>query len=392
MTKKIKLKKYEDRRIKEGHLWIFSNEIVKPDNDIQNGEIVEVFDFAENYVCTGFFNRNSLIAVRIISINKVEDLKELLRQKILRADKLRKDLYSGRNSYRMIFSEADQLPGLIIDKYENTYVMQVYSFGMEANINLIVDILKQELKAENIFTKNEEYFRTLEGLPVKDEVYFGEDKESIIEEFGILYKIDFKGHKTGFYFDQTDNRIFVERFAKGKSFIDAFCNAGGFGLHALKAGAESVIFVDSSKSEIENAKANVELNGLRLDRCTFIAKDVFDYFEELVIEQKLFDIVMIDPPAFAKSKKNINQAIKGYEKLNRLALQLTKDEGFLITSSCSYHLDDEEFINVVKRAAYKTNKNLQLIHFYNASMDHPRLPAMSETKYLKFGVFKVYQS
>jgi 23S rRNA (cytosine1962-C5)-methyltransferase len=384
----ITLKRNEDRRIRNGHLWVFSNEIDKIEEGIGNGDLVTVLDSKDGLIGTGFYNKNSLIAVRILSPARIVDLKEDFRKKLLNAYRLRKELYPSDNSFRLSFSESDYLPGLIIDKYNNTYVMQVYSFGMEKNISLIVDILKEEFNAENIFSKNEDYFRTLEGLPTEDKVYLGEIKNEIINDGAINYLINFeKGHKTGFYFDQRDNRFFIECLAHGKIVLDAFCNSGGFGLHAAKAGASKVTFVDSSAHEIESAKENFKLNNFTSET-EFIEEDIFNYLEKTAAAGTKFDIVIVDPPAFAKSRKNIPTAKKGYERLNKLALQCVSPGGYLVTSSCSYHITRDDFISAVSSASVKTGRPVQLIYFNSASMDHPKLPSMPETSYLKFGVFR----
>ena len=388
MTSKIHLKKNEERRIRSGHLWVFSNEIGSIEGNPQNGDLVDVFDSRNNFIGSGFYNRNSLISVRILSKSKIENLQELIKKKLLSAQSLRNTFYSARNSYRFVFSESDFLPGLIIDKYNNTFVLQVYSFGMENNIETIVKILKEDFSAENIFTKNESYFRKLEGLPDEDKIYAGELQPEIIDDGSVKYKIDFdKGQKTGFYFDQSDNRFLVEKICKGKSVADLFCNAGGFGLHAAKAGTTSVTFLDSSSVEIENAKYNFGLNHLKTTS-EFVTGDVFDFIERSISESRKFDIVMVDPPAFAKSKKDLPQAKRGYEKLNKMAFQIINEGGYLVTSSCSHHLSRTEFIQIINSAASKAGKNIQLIHFNVASHDHPELPAMSETAYLKFAVFR----
>jgi 23S rRNA (cytosine1962-C5)-methyltransferase len=387
--KKITLKRNEDKRIRNGHLWVFSNEIDKIEEGIGNGDLVLLLDSKNELIGTGFYNKNSLIAVRILSTGKIEDLKEDFRKKLLNAHKLRQELYPSVNSFRLSFSESDYLPGLIIDKYNNTFVMQVYSFGMEKNINLIVDILKEEFNAENIFSKNEDYFRTLEGLPAEDNIYLGEIKNELINDGALNYLINFeKGHKTGFYFDQRDNRFFIEQFANGKTVLDAFCNSGGFGLHAAEAGAAKVTFVDSSAHEIETAKENFRLNNF-ITETEFIEEDVFNYLEKSAASGVKFDVVIVDPPAFAKSRKNIPAAKKGYERLNKLALQCVSNGGYLVTSSCSYHITRDDFISAVSNASVKTAGPVQLIYFNSASMDHPKLPAMPETSYLKFGVFRV---
>ena len=389
MKAQIFLKRNEDNRVRSGHLWIFSNEVLEFNDDIENGELVEVYDSRQNFLGEGFFNKNSLIAVRVLSKDKITSLDKYIEEKVKSAYDLRKQLYPVRNSFRLIFSESDFLPGLIIDKYNDTYVLQIYSAGIQKNINIIVNFLKNEFNAKNIFTKNELYFRKLEFLPEEDEIFLGEKGEEIIDDGSIKFKINFeKGHKTGFYFDQNDNRFFLEKIVKDKNILDGFCNSGGFGLHAIKAGAKSVTFLDSSAFEIDSAKYNYKLNKLN-SRAYFIVDDVFDYLEKIRAEQKKYDVVVIDPPAFAKSKKNLPKAKKGYEKLNRLAIQCIDDNGYLISSSCSYHLKKDDFIRVINSAAVKSEKNLQLIYYNSASLDHPQVPSMEETTYLKFAVFKL---
>ncbi|MDF1612886.1 class I SAM-dependent rRNA methyltransferase [Stygiobacter electus] len=387
--KKVILKKNEDRRIKKGHLWIFSNEISKTEGDIQNGDLVEVYDSTQNFLAHGFYNANSLIAVRIISTKKEIQIENLLAERLNQAYQLRKTIYTNRNSFRLVFSESDFLPGLIIDKYNNTFVLQVYSFGMEKNIEVIINTLKEKFNAENIFTKHDAYFRKLEGLDDEDKIYLGSKSVELIDDGLIKYKVDFNlSQKTGFFFDQCDNREFFGKFCKDKIVLDCFCNSGGFGLHAINNKANEVTFVDSSSDEIENVKNNFALNNFTTKTKYFVS-DVFDFLVNQVSQNQKYDIVNIDPPAFAKSRKSIPTAIKGYEKLNKLAMLITKDDGFLFTSSCSHHINDEDFLSIIKNAAIKANKKIQLLHFNHASMDHPILPFMPETLYLKFAMLKV---
>jgi len=388
MSDKVFLKRNEDKRIFSGHLWVFSNEILKLEGEPSNGDLVQVCNYREDFIGCGFYNKNSLIAVRIISFGLIDDLEVLFRQRIISANSLRKTFYPQRDSYRMVFSESDFLPGLIIDKYNQTFVLQVYSFGMQKNISTIVRILKEEFNAENIFSKNENYFRQLEGLEETNEIYFGNFLTETINDGSVNYKVNFEqSQKTGFYFDQSDNRFFIEQLVKGKKVLDCFCNSGGFGLHAAKAGAKSVTFVDSSSNEIKTVKENYQLNGIESET-EFITDDVFDYLERISNGEK-FDVVMIDPPAFAKNKKSIPAAKKGYEKLNRRALKCTKPNGWLVTSSCSHHLTESDFFSVIQSASQKAVHQVQLIHFNGASFDHPRLISMPETSYLKFAVFRV---
>lgn len=392
MFAKVYLKKNEEKRIQAGHLWIFSNEISKAEGEPANGDIVEVFDSKNNLIGKGFYNKNSLIAVRLLKFYK-ENFISFVKEKLTNAFKLRKHFYPERESFRFVFSESDFLPGLIIDKYNNTFVLQVYSSGIEKNIQVIVDVLLKDFNAENIFTKNDFYFRSLEGIPEEDQVYAGEIKDETIDDGLIKYKIDFStGQKTGFYFDQVDNRFFIEKISKGMNLLDAFCNTGGFGLHAAYAGAEKVTFVDSSAAAIKTAEENYIVNNFK-SKPEFINEDIFEYLKDCKEKNKLYNIINLDPPAFAKNKKSLSSAIKGYEKLNKLALELLNPSYsgtcFLSTSSCSYHLSETEFIKTINQAAVKSGKKIQLIYFNGASLDHPRLPSMPETSYLKYAVFKV---
>jgi 23S rRNA (cytosine1962-C5)-methyltransferase len=387
--KNIYLKKNEERRLLQGHLWVFSNEINRTDENIENGDLVQVLDSTGKLLGVGFFNKTSLIAVRILSKNIIKSLKEFFTKRILSANSIRKELYPNRNSYRMVFGESDYIPGLIIDKYNDTFVIQVNSLGIQRNIELIIDILKSTFNANTILSKNEKHFRILEGLEENDEIYYGTPTNELIDDGKIKYDIDFSSsQKTGFYFDQVDNRNFIEVICKNKKVIDAFCNSGGFGLHAGIAGADEVTFIDSSAREISTVKKNITLNQLEINS-QFKVGDIFDVFEQFKNDNHKFDVVMIDPPSFAKTKKNLSVAIKGYERINQLAISLIESGGYLVTSSCSFHLKKEDFMRAINKAARKQNRDIQLIHFNNASLDHPQLPAMEETNYLKFAVLKV---
>jgi 23S rRNA (cytosine1962-C5)-methyltransferase len=390
---KLILKRNEERRIKKGHLWVFNNEIERVEENsecrVQNGDLVEIYDSRNNFIANGFYNSNSLISVRILSNEKQIDLEKLFEKRLTRAFNFRKSIYPKRNSFRMVFSESDFLPGLIIDKYNNTFVLQVYSFGMEKNIGIINRILTSSFSAENIFTKHEEYFRKLEGLPAENVVYLGVMNSEIIDDGFVKYKIDFESsQKTGFYFDQCDNREYAGKFCSNKNVLDCFCNSGGFGFHAAFNGASSVTFVDSSRQFMENAESNFRLNGFTAES-RFVTSDVFDYLEKCANEKQKFDVVIIDPPAFAKSKKFIAAANKGYEKLNRLAMEVVKKDGLLFTSTCSFHIKKDQFIENINSAAIKGGRISQIIYFNYASKDHPFLPSMEETVYLKFAALKV---
>jgi len=268
-------------------------------------------------------------------------------------------------------------------------VLQVYSAGIEKNMELIVKILEEDFGAKNIFTKSEEHFRVLEGLPVENKIYLGTIEKERISDGAVTYSVNFEtGHKTGFYFDQCDNREFFGKMCKGKTVLDCFCNSGGFGLHAALNGAGSVVFTDSSLEEVKKAEENYSLNGFG-NKTEFIQYDIFDYLEKCKAENKKFDVINLDPPAFAKSKKTLATAMKGYEKLNRLAMELLSEGGMLFTSSCSHHLKEEMFLEVINNAAVKSGKKVQLFYFNNASLDHPSLPSMEETVYLKYAALRI---
>ncbi len=386
---KIILKKNEEKRINNGHLWVFSNEIGTVEGNPENGDIVQVFDAKNNFIGRGFYNKNSLISIRLFPMKNELNFSAYAYSMLMNAFQFRKTLYPNRESFRLCFSESDFIPGLIIDKYNDTFVLQVYSAGIEKNIKSIVSILCEHFGAKNIFTKNESHFRIMEGLNDEDTIYLGERNSEIIYDGKIKYKINFEeSHKTGFYFDQSDNRFFIEKFVTGKSVLDAFCNSGGFGLHTAISEANEITFVDSSAVQIENVKENYQLNSFSV-KSEYIVSDVFDFLEVCHINNRKFDIVMIDPPAFAKNKKSLAKGKKGYERLNKLAANVINDGGFLITSSCSHHLDEKEFINILAEAISKAKRKGQLIHFGGASMDHPRLPVMPETNYLKFAVMRI---
>jgi 23S rRNA (cytosine1962-C5)-methyltransferase len=386
---KIILKKNEDRRIRAGHYWAFSNEIDKIEGAPETGELIDIFDSKNVKLGTGFYNKSSLIAARLLERSYSGDIAEYIKRQIHRANNYRKNIYPGRNSYRLIFSEGDYLPGLIIDKYNDSYVLQVYCAGMQQNISQVTDLLKNDLGAVNIFTRNDPYYRKLEGLPEADEVFLGSIGNEVIYDGKLSYSIDFSNsQKTGFYFDQCDNREFIEKISAGKTVLDAFSNSGGFGMHAASVEAVSVTFLDSSAGEIENAKSNFTLNKLSA-KAEFVVSDVFDYFEKCISTNIKFDLVMVDPPAFAKSRKSIPTAIKGYSKLNKLALQCINNNGYLVSSSCSYHVKEKDFIDAINKSAEKTGKSIQLIYKNGASLDHPQIPAMEETSYLNFLIFLI---
>ncbi|MCK6606416.1 MAG: class I SAM-dependent rRNA methyltransferase [Ignavibacteriaceae bacterium] len=386
---RIVLKKYEDKRLRQGHLWIFSNEISETDPSVQNGDIVKVYDSGGVFLASAFYNKNSLIAARIISRGHVNDTFTLFRNKIAEAEALRKRIYPERKAYRLLYSEGDYLPGLIIDRYNYGFVLQINSAGIERNKTAIAEILARDYSASFIVTRNDKFFRELENLPVDDETLHGNVSEEIIYDGAVSYKIDLStSQKTGFYFDQAENRIFTGKLSRGLTVLDLFCNQGGFGLNALAGGAVSADFLDSSADELKKAEKNYQINGFR-QPVSFIKSEAQTLLKSLSQEKKKYGLVICDPPAFAKRKKDFSAAKQGYFMINSLAIRCIEEGGFLATASCSHHMPEEEFYRMVRNAALKEGRTLQLIRKSGAAPDHPVNPNMPETFYLKFSLFKV---
>jgi len=383
----IKLKKNEERRLLSGHQWIFSNEIEFMEGDPKNGEIVELFSFNNNFLGKGFYNKNSLIAYRHLT-NKDEEIdKAFIFKRMSMANSLRRKINPGRETYRLINSESDFLPGLIIDKFDNKYSFQIFSFGMNEFKDIIIELLKENFRAELIVEKNNNELRILEGLEKTEEIIYC-NKELTEEVFNccideINYNIDLlKGQKTGYYLDQCESRVLLRKYIKPEyKILDLFCNEGGFALNAAFAGAEDITGVDSSEHSIIAAKKNAEANNF--NNINFIVKDVFEHMNELFQSKDRYDIIILDPPSFAKSRKNLFPALKGYQELNYKAMRLLKPNSILCTFSCSHHVSEKHFEEMLIKSSAEAKRRIQIIEFRNCSYDHSVLPQMAETKYLK---------
>ncbi|MBK8554031.1 MAG: class I SAM-dependent rRNA methyltransferase [Ignavibacteria bacterium] len=389
----IILKKNEERRLMSGHQWIFSNEIEKTEGELRNGDIVELFSDSRKFLGKGLYNRNSLIAYRHLTDKDEEIDRAFIFKRISLANSLRKKIHPSRDVYRLVNSESDFLPGLIIDKFEDKFSFQIFSYGMNELSGIIQDILKENFKAKLIVEKNDSELRTLEGLEKKEGIIYdsmeGDDKTFTVTIDDLKYKIDLlNGQKTGFYLDQCENRMLLRKYVNEKSkVLDLFCNEGGFALNAAYMNAEEITGVDSSEHSIKTAKENAELNDLK--KINFINKDVFEYMNELFQTQERFDFIILDPPSFTKSKKNLFTALKGYGELNYKAMRLLKPNSFLFTFSCSHHISESNFENMLVKSSAEAGRKIQIIEFNNCSFDHPVLPQMPETKYLKGYLLRV---
>jgi len=388
VKKQVVLRKNEEHRILAGHQWVFSNEISSIKGEPEPGDIVEVLNHQNRFLAVGFFNPHSLIAVRILSSQHDEISFSFFEKRISQAQQLRKKLFPQSDVYRLIHSESDFLPGLVVDKYNEYLSIQTLSFGMDKRLQLLCDVLESVFHPRAIVECNDSTLRSLEHLPQKRDVLRGTLDETIIVEHGLKFKVDLlKGQKTGFFLDQRENRKAIRRIVRNAVVLDCFCYEGGFSLNAVAGKAKNVRGVDQSSSAVSKARVNAHINDA--GGVDFEAADVFDYLRRLVDEQARFDVVIQDPPSFTKSKKNVTTALRGYKQINELALQMINTGGFLVSASCSHHITQESFLTAIEHAAQKAGRRIQLLELSGASPDHPVLPSMPETSYLKFGIFSV---
>ena len=397
MSAIVTLKKGEGRTIKAGGMWIFDNEIDTIMGSFENGDIVIVHDFDGYPMGRGFINVNSKIRIRLMTRHVDQEInEEFLRMRVQRAWDYRKTTVDT-SSCRMIFGEADFLPGFVVDKYEDVLVVQCLALGMEQFKRKIVDLLKEVLAADGIcirgvYERSDANERKKEGLPkVKD--FIGEPFDTNIEivENGVHYMVDVvNGQKTGFFLDQKYNRLAMQRICKGKKVLDCFTHMGTFALNAGIAGASDVIGLDISEYAIEQANANARLNGLA-DTVHFRCANVLDELPKLAAAGETYDVVILDPPAFTKSREATKNAIKGYREINMKGLKLVKDGGYLATCSCSHFMTQELLAKTIREAARSAHKRLRQVEFRTQAPDHPILWAADESYYLKFYIFQVVE-
>ena len=389
--KSIILKSKSGKRFKQGHPWIFSNELEKPSDRPGAGDIVALRQQDGTFLAYGFYHPHSLIAFRALTGNEQEPDQQLFSELLEQAIQLRNKVYPDANARRLVHSESDGLPGLIVDQFDNVLSVQVNSAGMESNLDLILNLLSKKLSPAVIVTRNDSSLRKLEGLAQFTGVWQSDEKEvrALITEYDINYEVDvIHGQKTGFFIDQRENRYAFRRFIEqGDRVLDAFCNDGGFALNAVVAGAGHVDAVDISESALVRAEKNADINQLS-DRIQFNKADVMKWLPGLKPEQ-LYDVVNIDPPAFASNRKSIPIARKAYRKLHGSAMQVLKAGGILSTACCSHHISEEDFLDSIQQAAVRNGRQCQILFRGGPPADHPVLLAMPESGYLKFHVLRV---
>jgi 23S rRNA (cytosine1962-C5)-methyltransferase len=383
----LRLKKDQDRRLRAGHCWVYSNEVdtsTTPLQGFEPGQPVEILNHQDKWLGSGYVNPHSLICARLVSRDPAHPLgPSLLVHRLNVALSLRERLHD-RPFYRLVFGESDGLPGLVIDRYGDTAVIQITTAGMEALKQEILDAVHKVLGSSTIFFRNDSAIRELEGLDRYKEDGIGTMPDSlIIHEGESRFQVSPReGQKTGWFYDQADNRSRMQRYTQGKRVLDVCSYIGGWGIRAAAGGASEAICVDASATALEGVNSNATLNGLG-DRVHTRQGDAFQVLRDLRNEREQFDLVVLDPPAFIKRKKDLKEGILAYRRLNQLALQLLAKDGLLITCSCSHHMSAEGLLQVAQQAARHTDRSLQVLEQGHQSPDHPLHPVIPETSYLK---------
>ena len=387
MGYEIYLKRGEEKRIVNGHSWVYANEVQKIVGKDKNGSLATVYSFDGKYIGKGYINHLSKILVRVFIRDNSEDTKDFYLERIKTANNYRKDL-GYDNCYRMIFSEADNLPGLVVDKYDNVLCVQFSSLGMDKRRDLIVECLVELFNPKGIYERSDMATRSKEGLEEKNGLLYGSiDDWTIINENGIKMAVDVKnGQKTGYFLDQKENRLALRKYCKDKDVLDCFCNSGGFSMNAATV-AKHVTAVDISELALTNVKKNIELNNFK--NVDTKCGDVFSLLREYKSQKKQFDVVVLDPPAFCKSASEVKDAYRGYKDINILGIKLVKSGGYLVTSSCSHYMTFTLFERMLIEAARDSGRVVRCVEIKSQSPDHPSLLAEEETQYLKFFVLQI---
>jgi 23S rRNA (cytosine1962-C5)-methyltransferase len=383
------LKKGKEKAALQRHPWIFSGAIDKVKGSPQNGTVVRVLAASADFLAYGYYNENSRVAIRLLEWDQDKTIdKSWYQQKIQTAIAARKHVLKNgdTNTCRLVFSEADFLPGLIVDQYANYLSLQILSAGIESVKADIIDILRDELSPMGIFDKSDANARTHENLEVEQGLLWGENPPELLEvkENGIRYNINIAGgQKSGFYCDQRDNRLLLSDYAEGKRVLDCFSYSGGFSLNSLKRGAMHVTSVDSSAPALETLQQNIKLNGFAAEQNTILQSDVNKQLRLFKEEGKTFDIVVLDPPKFAPSRSALDRAARAYKDLNRLGMGLLEPGGLLATFSCSGAVDIDTFKQIIAWAALDAGKEVQILKQFNQPEDHPVRISFPEGEYLK---------
>lgn len=388
---KIVLRKTREKRVQSGHPWIYQTEIERVDDpagEIEPGDIVRVVNSKGVFVCKALYNPASMIALRVLTVRDEPTDEAFFRRRIEAAWEYRKRLCDV-NSCRLIFGESDYLPALIVDKFADILVVQLLCLGMDRLRDMIVRLLVDVVKPRGIYERDDVPVREREGMKQLTGLMWGEvpDRVEVVEN-GIRFLVDVKhGQKTGFFLDQKENRAAIAPLCPGARVLDCFCHNGTFALNAAKYGAADVLGVDISEEALEVARENAALNGLDV---RFEAHNVFDLLRQYQGEGRQFDLIVLDPPAFTKSRKMVESAKRGYKDINLRAMKLVRDGGYLVSCSCSQHVTPDMFVDILREAAYETRRRVRIIELRSQGRDHPVLLGSDETRYLKCVIMQVY--
>ena len=382
---RITLNKNEERRIKFGHPWAFSNEIREVSGDRSVGIGAELYDAAGVFIGVGHYNPHSLIAFRLVSRQREDiDTDDFFEQRISAALAHRLKRYPGLTTFRAVYGESDFLPGLVVDKYGDYLSVQLLSAGMDSRRLQIVAALRKIFEPKGIIARNDVSVRKLEGLEEKIELLWGEIPDTVVmEENDLQFRVNLReGQKTGAFLDQKQNHLLLRDMCAGQNVLDCFCYTGGWAVHAASFGALSVLGVDISTRAVGQASSHAKLNKVS-DRVSFEECDAFERLRSLHQEGRRFGVIVMDPPAFVKSRKNIAEATKGYLTINRRALELLEPGGYLVTCSCSFHMGREAFRDMLIQAARLAKREVRLVETHSQAADHPVLLSFPESEYLK---------
>ena len=390
MTKAI-LKPGKEKRVYTFHPWIFRSDIDRIEGICEPGDIVDIISSKGRFLARGFYNPNSQIALRIMTYSEEPVDREFIFRRVHEAVEYRRT-FADLESCRLIFAESDRLPALIVDAFGGILVLQCLALGMERFKQDIVDALVSEINPRGIWERNDVPVRQLEGLEMCTGLLYGEVPDRVeMTENGVHFLVDVKeGQKTGFFLDQKENRAAIAPFVRGKNVLDCFTHTGSFALHAGKFGAKKVIGVDISEYACSFAAENAKLNGLE-NRVNFVTANAFDLLAEESRAGNKYDVIILDPPAFTKTRSTVDSAIRGYKEINLRAMKMIESGGYLITCSCSQHVLPEIFKAMVMDAAHDAHVLLRQVEFRTQGKDHPILPYARETEYLKCGIYQVFK-
>ncbi len=382
------LKRTRESRVRGGHPWVFASDVERAE-DARPGDVVEVYSSKNTFLGRAMYNPNSQITLRMLTRDERPVDDEFFYERVKTAWEYRRT-FCDTDSCRLIYSESDFLPGLIVDKFANVLSVQVMSLGMDRHMPAVYSALREIVRPDGIYERNDAPVRRLEGLPLTTGLVWGEVPDRVeMRENGIRLLVDVKnGQKTGYFLDQKENRAAIAPFVKGGRVLDCFCHIGSFALHAAHFGAADALGVDISAEAVSDAANNAALNGLGNAR--FLEANCFDFLREQTDAKEKYDAVILDPPAFAKSRSAVESARRGYKEINLRGMKLVREGGFLVTCSCSQHMLPEMFVDMVNEAARDSGRTIRLVEKRGQAHDHPTLPAAPETQYLKCLILQVF--